>query len=163
MINTVCIATRGRPPPSICHMRVRRGSKTQAGRLGSLGGALGPGEEALGAGARDPTQTKVRIKRCQRDGRGERNQRFCLLFLTPQERAFCCRGVHILFNLSFNLSFNLPFNLPFNSPFNLPFNLPFQCLTMAQNDRVPRKSDDLLQTCICFLRENRKTRVSAMT
>ena len=62
MINTICIATRGWPPPSICHMRVRRGTKTQAGKHGSLGGALAPGGEALGAGARDPTQTKVQTK-----------------------------------------------------------------------------------------------------
>ena len=57
-----CIATKERPPHSICFMRVRRGSKTQAGRLRSLVGALGPGGDALEAGARDPPQTNVRIK-----------------------------------------------------------------------------------------------------
>ena len=103
MINTVCIATRGRPPPSICHMRVRRVSKTQACRLGSLGGALGPGGWAPGAGARDPTQTKVRIKVSAGRSGGTKSTRF----LTHPKRAFRSRGVHIMFNLSFNSSFNL--------------------------------------------------------
>jgi hypothetical protein len=94
MINTVCIATRGRPPPSICHMRVRRGSKTQAGRLGSLGGALGPGGEALGAGARDPTQTKVRIK-VSAGRSGGTKPTFFLLFLTPHKTSIPLqRGAH---------------------------------------------------------------------
>lgn len=83
MINTACIAARGWPP-SICHMRVRRGSKTQAGRRGSLGGALGPGGEALGAGARNTTQTKVRIK-VSAGRSGGTKPTFCLPLLTPKK------------------------------------------------------------------------------
>ena len=105
MINTICIATRGRPPPSICHMRVRRGSKTQAGRHGSLGGALGPGGGALGAGARDPTQTKVRIKVSAGWSYGTKTNVFFTI-CDPPKGAFRCRGVHMLFNLAFNLPFN---------------------------------------------------------
>jgi len=95
MINTICIATRGRPPPSICHMRVRRGSKTQAGRHGSLGGALGPRGrawgEALGAGM----VVRMVVRKVSAGwSYGTKTNAFFQPFATPKRSIPLRRGAH---------------------------------------------------------------------
>jgi hypothetical protein len=75
-------------------MWVRGESKTQAGRLRSLVGALGPGGDALGAGGRDPPQTNVRIKVSAGRSGGTKPTCFFTIRDTPNTSIPLQRGAH---------------------------------------------------------------------